>query len=170
RSGFSVCKQGESWLWQGLKFEVLWPPVIRDYASNPYSCVISIRESGRKLSQTQILLTGDIDDVVELLLAKAYPQLTTEVLVVPHHGSATSSTHTWLDKLQPSYALTSINLYNPWRLPSQRIKERYEQRNIVWLTTANEGQISVQFVDNQIKLQRYRQDVATEWFRWQRDK
>ncbi|HIF9511788.1 TPA: DNA internalization-related competence protein ComEC/Rec2 [Photobacterium damselae] len=170
RSGFSVCKQGESWLWQGLKFEVLWPPVIRDYASNPYSCVISIRESGRKLSQTQILLTGDIDDVVELLLAKAYPQLTTEVLVVPHHGSATSSTHTWLDKLQPSYALTSINLYNPWRLPSQHIKERYEQRNIVWLTTANEGQISVQFVDNQIKLQRYRQDVATEWFRWQRDK
>ncbi|MBE8129442.1 hypothetical protein Q8W15_20240 [Photobacterium damselae subsp. piscicida] len=66
--------------------------------------------------------------------------------------------------------MTSINLYNPWRLPSQRIKERYEQRNIVWLTTANEGQISVQFVDEQIKLQRYRQDVATEWFRWQRDK
>jgi len=166
RDGFMPCRRGESWQWQQLDFRVLWPPRLVVRAANPHSCVIEI--SDRALSPanpTSVLLTGDIDAISELLLAKLEPEIAPDVLLVPHHGSKTSSTKTWLASMDPSYALVSVARYNPWQLPSAEVKQRYLDKGAAWLTTARNGQVSFTIEDGKLGLLRYRQEVKDSWFR-----
>lgn len=111
------------------------------------------------------MLTGDIDAISELLLAKLEPEIAPDVLLVPHHGSKTSSTNTWLAAMDPVYALVSVARYNPWQLPSAEVKQRYLDEGATWLTTAQNGQVSVIIEEGKIDLSRYRQEVKDSWFR-----
>ncbi|OLQ73390.1 DNA internalization-related competence protein ComEC/Rec2 [Photobacterium proteolyticum] len=166
RAGFMPCLRGEQWQWLQLDFRVLWPPRLVERAANPHSCVIEI--SDRTLSPdnpTSVLLTGDIDAISELLLANLEPGLNPEVLLVPHHGSNSSSTATWLAKMTPAYALVSVARYSPWPLPSAAVRQRYVDKGAVWLSTARSGQVSVSIYNGDIDILRYRQEVKNSWYR-----
>ncbi|MCW8327280.1 DNA internalization-related competence protein ComEC/Rec2 [Photobacterium sp. SDRW27] len=166
RDGFKPCRRGELWQWQMLDFRVLWPPKLVSRAANPHSCVIEISDRGlNPANPTSVLLTGDIDAISELLLAQLEPTLAPDALLVPHHGSKTSSTATWLSAMVPDYALVSVARYNPWQLPSAEIKQRYLDKQAVWLSTAESGQVTLTIKAGDIEVQRYRQDVKASWFR-----
>ncbi|MGF1690222.1 DNA internalization-related competence protein ComEC/Rec2 [Photobacterium kagoshimensis] len=169
RMGYLPCIKGQSWQWQSLTFTVIWPPKRVKRAANPHSCVITIsdkllaRQYG--FQATEVLLTGDIDAISELLIARAYPQLSPDVFFVPHHGSKTSSSVTWLERITPQLALVSVGRYNPWQLPAPSVKARYLQRNIPWLSTAELGQVSVVIGQGEVQYQAARTNFRQAWYR-----
>ena len=92
-----ACVKGESWRWDGVEFEFLHPEN-RAYARrNNHSCVLKVSARGGSL-----LITADIEDEVEKELINTYgDELRAQVLVVPHHGSKTSSSQEFIASVQP---------------------------------------------------------------------
>lgn len=163
RDGFSTCVMGQKWQWQGLEFTVKWPPTTTIRATNSDSCVIHVQALGGK--GPRVLLTGDIDAKSELVMLTQAQTEQADIIVVPHHGSSTSSTQTLLDTIQPSVAIVSIGYFNPWGLPSAAVKRRYQANNIDWISTQDSGQVTINIHQNnyQIKQQRYHYSQA--WYR-----
>nr|WP_159063835.1 DNA internalization-related competence protein ComEC/Rec2 [Thaumasiovibrio occultus] len=164
--GFLPCRRGEQWQWRGLEFTVLWPPMLVERPSNPHSCVVGV---GR--GETGILLTGDIDAVSEILMMRSnifadwlnnYPQ---PYLLVPHHGSKTSSTNLLLTTVEPKAALVSASATNPWGLPASAILQRYADHNIPVWSTREHGQVSIQFDQYGARIVGQRTTTQAYWYR-----
>ena len=125
------CLAGQSWRWDGVDFEVLHP-LPADYdsttKSNAMSCVLRISNG----TQTA-LLAGDLEAAQELRLVgnpDMLPKLKADFLLMPHHGSKTSSTGAFLDAVQPQFALAQAGYRNRFNHPVDSVLERYRQRNI----------------------------------------
>ncbi|MEQ4923895.1 DNA internalization-related competence protein ComEC/Rec2 [Proteus hauseri] len=154
------CLQGQSWRWKGLFFHALWPINLHTSPKNNESCVISVSD-GRQ----SILLTGDIEKESEAQLVRLKNnQLKADILQVPHHGSQTSSTLSFIQAVSPNIALVSAARYSPWRLPSGKVHRRYKNEAINWLTTPISGQISIEFKQNKRDVLTYRQDILPRWY------
>ena len=153
------CERGERWVWQSLYFEVLWPDGRYQKSKNDGSCVIRISDG-----KHQVLLTGDIEKQAEMQLVKSENRLSATVLQVPHHGSNTSSTESFIRAVNPSFALVSVARYSPWRLPSDKVQHRYRHHGTDWHDTAHSGQISVHFLNDDITLVTYRHHLSARWF------
>lgn len=155
-----ACVQGERWQWRNLTFTVLWPPQPVDYAENDDSCVVQIDDGTRR-----VLLTGDIEKAAERhLVATQRDALAADLLQIPHHGSQTSSTVSFLQAVNADYALASTGRYNPWRLPSNSVVKRYRQRGQRWVDTAHAGQVSVRFFGDKWTVCRYREQLSPRWY------
>jgi competence protein ComEC len=89
-----------------------------------------------------ILLTGDIESPVEKLLVHAAVLQPTDIVLVPHHGSGTSSSQPFIAALQPSLAIVSAGFGNRWGMPRTEIVERWEHSAARVLNTATAGAIS----------------------------
>lgn len=123
------CEAGLRWDWDGVEFEVLHPLPI-DYETpvkpNALSCVLRIR-NGRQTA----LLTGDIEQAQEArLVASEGDRLRADVLLVPHHGSNTSSTDAFLDAVAPRLAIVQAGYRNRFGHPTARVMARYAERKI----------------------------------------
>jgi hypothetical protein len=100
-----------------VRFALLHPatddPVPRK--TNDLSCVLRVSAGARSM-----LLTGDIERASEALLVARSPQsLRADVLLVPHHGSKTSSSEEFLAAVGPSMAVIPGGLSQSFR-PSKR--------------------------------------------------
>lgn len=162
RAAFSECVIGQTWQWQGLEFAVKWPPKATSRAANSDSCVIRIQAIEGK--GPSILLTGDIDAKSELVMLMQTQAWQTDIIIVPHHGSNTSSTQTLLSAISPSLAVASIGHFNPWGLPSQAVKKRYQDNHINWLSTQDSGQITITMTDDGYSVKRQRH-YSQDWYR-----
>jgi len=94
-----------------------------------------------------ILLTGDIEAEEEQRLLAAYgPMFDAKehlILKVPHHGSATSSTSSFLDGIKPDIALASVGASNRFGHPDELVVERFAQKGVPLLTTVEQGAMRV---------------------------
>ena len=119
------CVEGMWWEWDGVTFTVLHPHPA-DYAqsarkSNDLSCVLRIESAGGS-----VLLTGDIEAAAELELLQRSPAvLMSDVLVVPHHGSRTSSTTAFVAAVAPRMAIIAAGYRNRFGHPRAEILARY---------------------------------------------
>ena len=91
-----------------------------------------------------ILFTGDIYEAAEAELLAAFPRLRCSILKIPHHGSATSSSQPFLEKLRPSIALLSVGSQNSFNLPHPAVIKRYEDVGCRILRTDEDGAVSVE--------------------------
>lgn len=157
---YQPCIQGVTWQWQQLQFAVLWPPkqVIRAY--NPHSCVIKISDG-----ISSVLLTGDITTISEWLLVRQPEQLQADVLLVPHHGSNSSSSMAFINAVSPSVAIASVAKNNQWHLPSSEVKARYSQNGTKWFDTGQSGQINIDFDSTGWVLSEMRASQSLAWYR-----
>jgi competence protein ComEC len=116
-----ACRAGERWQWDGVQFEFLHPDAAR-WSGNDSSCVLRISTGDRA-----VLLTGDIQAAAEqALLARAgADRLRATVLVVPHHGSRSSSTAAFVTAVSPDLALVPAGWANRWGFPKAEVVERY---------------------------------------------
>jgi competence protein ComEC len=128
------CEAGQSWTWDGVRFDVLHPlpgDFDRKLRSNAMSCVIRVESALINGKSRSALLTGDIEKAEEAsLLALHGAALKTDVLVVPHHGSKTSSTAAFLDAVQPDVAVFQAGYRNRFGHPANEVLGRYRERNI----------------------------------------
>nr|WP_315480049.1 ComEC/Rec2 family competence protein [uncultured Rhodoferax sp.] len=125
------CEAGQRWVWDGVPFEVLHPQVA-DYAApakpNALSCVLRIGTGDRSA-----LLVGDIEAVQEARLVQAWQgtnHLRAAVLLVPHHGSKTSSTPEFLQAVAPQWALVQAGYRNRFGHPAAPVVTRYTEARI----------------------------------------
>ncbi len=154
------CLQGGVWQWKDLTFNALWPLTLSRSPKNNDSCVISLTDGN-----SVILLTGDLEKEGEAqLLRRKKAYLKADILQVPHHGSQTSSTLAFIQAISPKYALVSAARYSPWRLPSDKVHNRYKKEAIDWLTTSINGQISIEFKHGKIDVVTYRRDILPRWY------
>ena len=160
-AGYSPCIKGANWWWRALHFEVVWPPEMVSRAKNQHSCVVLVSDIVGK----RLLLTGDIDAVGEWLLSRDNNQLKADVMLVPHHGSRTSSTRHFIEKVRPQWAIASVEKGGQWHLPSPSVVDLYEFLGASWLDTADSGQISVNFQTSKITISTKRSDGNQPWYR-----
>ncbi|TAN84336.1 MAG: DNA internalization-related competence protein ComEC/Rec2, partial [Gallionella sp.] len=118
------CRDGESWDWDGVHFEMLHPDAasyaeakIRD---NDRGCVLRI-----SIGNQHILLAADIEKKSEQrLLGEHADQMYTSLLVVPHHGSKTSSTFEFVAATLPDFAVFTTGYRNRFGHPKEEVLQR----------------------------------------------
>ena len=131
------CMLGQRWVWDDVTFEVLHPDA-GDYdvpnKSNAMSCVLRITSA-----RSAALLVGDIEAPQELRLAtgNVAALLQADFLLVPHHGSKTSSSPVFLDAVKPRVALAQSGYRNRFGHPVASVVGRYAERSIA-LTRSSE--------------------------------
>jgi competence protein ComEC len=138
------CVAGQAWQWDGVDFVVLHPSA-SDYdspqKSNAMSCVLRIRTP-----QASVLLAGDIELAQETRLVSDQQndglKLKSTMLLVPHHGSKTSSSAEFLDAVQPQLAIVQAGYRNRFGHPAPSVMERYNERHIKVIDTAHCGAMS----------------------------
>ncbi|MBB1199904.1 ComEC family protein [Enterobacteriaceae bacterium 89] len=158
--GHQPCFRGESWQWQGLRFQAHWPLPGTKETGNNRSCVVSVDDGHHS-----VLLTGDIETPAEMSMLSHYWQHLRSTLVqVPHHGSSTSSSVALLRQVGGQIALASAARYNAWHLPSIKVKARYQQQNYQWLDTPHQGQVTVTFSTEDWQIQSLRDQIFPRWY------
>jgi len=134
----SSCKAGQKWSWNGVNFEVLHPVSTYKRLNNS-SCVLKVWNQFYSL-----LLPGDIESRAERdMLKYSVDKLKADILLVPHHGSNTSSSIEWLDKVKPQIAVVSAGYRNRFAHPTQRVLKNYEIVSSRVLNTAISGMIQI---------------------------
>jgi len=122
------CVAGERWTWDGVDFAILHPAEADPEGftrPNALSCVLRVT-NGRAAA----LLTGDIEQVQESALAARAPDLRADLLLVPHHGSRTSSSAALLDAVRPRIALIQAGWRNRFGHPASEVLARLYERGI----------------------------------------
>ncbi|MES1925426.1 DNA internalization-related competence protein ComEC/Rec2 [Salinisphaera sp. T31B1] len=135
------CHAGESWTWDGVEFAFLYPPAGQDVSAprNERSCVLRIGGPGGS-----VLLTGDIEAPAERALVSTEPgRIKVDVLLVAHHGSATSTSPAFVAAVAPSYALISAGWHNRWGFPAAAVVDRLRRQDARLADTATGGALSV---------------------------
>lgn len=154
------CIKGRSWQWQHLRFEVLFPQKRVLDPGNEDSCVIRVSDG-----TNAILLTGDIPKGQEKRMLEDGALLKSDVLLVAHHGSKTSSSKPFIEAVNPGVAIVSTGRYTPWNLPHPDVRARFKAQNIRWYETAKQGQISVFFSKKGWSVSSKRSFLEPFWFR-----
>jgi competence protein ComEC len=126
------CAAGQHWDWDGVQFDMLHPQAAdydRAHTPNANSCVLRIQSAG---AAPQIaLLVGDIEAAQEQALLNAQAPVKADLLLVPHHGSKTSSSEAFLDAVQPRLAWVQSGYRNRYGHPALPVMQRYYDRGIV---------------------------------------
>lgn len=138
------CIAGSHWDWDGVRFDVLNPSegdlANAALTSNARSCVLRVATP-----QRAVLLTGDIEEREERrLLDQAQPEaLRAHILVVPHHGSGTSSHAAFVRAVQPDMAIFQLGFANRYRHPRADVWQRYARAGAARYRTDETGAITV---------------------------
>lgn len=139
-----LCSQSSA-NWQVLSNNLLYRYLMVDESAwlrlpdnnNNRSCVVQLEWYG-----TRFLLTGDIGKSIEYDLIRKYNnQLKSDVLVLAHHGSSTSTSEVFLQTVAPKQVWISSGFNNKFNHPADDVIQRLHQQNIPWLNTAQEGAI-----------------------------
>jgi competence protein ComEC len=155
-----ACVAGQHWAWDGVRFAVLHPeanvyekPVRK---TNNVSCVLSIENAAGR-----VLLTSDIEAVDEqALLARSPAALRSDILLVPHHGSRTSSTPEFVAAVGARDAIFPVGYLNRYGHPRPEIVEHYKGSRL-WRTD-RDGQVRITLSGN-IGLSAFRQEHRRYW-------
>ena len=140
-----ACMAGQRWTWDDVRFTVLHPTRV-EYddpraKTNDRSCVVRIDSD-----HGSALLTGDLEAKSEALLLRTDPSaLRADVLVVPHHGSRTSSTPAFIHAVAPRIAVFACGYRNRFGHPRPEIVARYAAQSVPMSRTDMEGAVTLSF-------------------------
>ncbi|HJR68912.1 MAG TPA: MBL fold metallo-hydrolase, partial [Gammaproteobacteria bacterium] len=132
-----VCESGQQWQWDGVRFAILHPGADFAARGNDSSCVLSVTTGAATL-----LVTGDVERLGERALLTE--RIAADVVVVPHHGSATSSSPEFVAAAGAKLAIVSAGFANRWGFPRPEVRQRWEQRGAAVVVTGEAGAVSVE--------------------------
>lgn len=149
------CVAGQSWVWDGVLFKLLRPSAAdlaqrERMADNALSCVLQVTALAGSPSQHAhsgtgrvALLTGDAEAEQEAaMVAELGHELRADLLVVPHHGSKTSSTQAFLEVVQPAESVIQVGRRNRYGHPAPIVLARYQAMGLPFVTTPDCGAFS----------------------------
>ncbi|WP_153100707.1 DNA internalization-related competence protein ComEC/Rec2 [Paraburkholderia hayleyella] len=174
------CAAGQRWHWDGVDFTLLWPdPGPLQGRPNAHSCVlrISIAHAAHATGPAKApgmrvraapgmaaLLTADIEAAAERRLLERDPQaLQAQVLLVPHHGSKTSSTEPFLDAIDPQLAVFQVGYRSRFHHPHPSVWARYQARQIELTRSDEDGAARIDVTRAGLVLERYRSMHRRYW-------
>jgi competence protein ComEC len=160
-----ACRRGEQWSWDGVEFTILHPDPADGFSGNNASCVLRVAVAGGQ----SLLLPGDIERAAErLLLQDQGERLAASVLVMPHHGSKTSSSAGFVKAVSPAFALAPAGYMNRYRFPATEVVASYAEKGVRVLRTGHSGAITVKLSPRTAypQLSRYR-DRGQRYWNWQ---
>lgn len=156
------CRAGLSWEWDGVYFRILHPAATGTWKGNNASCVLKVEAAGRG-----ILIPGDIEKEVETrLLSGARDGLRSDLVLMPHHGSKSSSTMGFIQAVAPMYVIVSSGYRNRYGFPDAGVVRRWRSAGAEVLNTAELGAIEVRVdADGSIPVPAsYRQQRHRYWW------
>ena len=160
------CLAGQRWRWDGVDFELLHPlpgaadaaPGLRAVRPNTLSCVLRIVSADGAAA----LLAGDIESAQEqALVARAAP-LTADLLLLPHHGSKTSSSAAFLAAVQPRTALVQAAYRSRFGHPAPEVVQRLQAHGIAVVQSPRCGAATWQS-DQPARVRCERVEAARYW-------
>ncbi len=130
-----LCNELTEWDWDGVQFLMLNQANANAKNRNDRSCVLKV------MTQNQsILLTGDIEKGAEQSLLATHPELLhSSIIVVPHHGSLTSSSKEFVKQVNAKYALYPVGMGNHYGFPKGDIVKRYAEQGSENIVVAYSG-------------------------------
>lgn len=138
-AGAMACVDGQRWTWDGVTFTFLAPPPGVADNPNDASCVLRVAGAGGA-----VLLTGDIERAAEReLLARHRHRLRAAAVLVPHHGSRTSSSPAFVAAVGASVAIVSAARHSRHGHPHPQVAARYRRAGGEVWNTAEEGAITL---------------------------
>jgi len=157
------CFAGQGWEWDGVRFDMLHPAwasyensAITD---NDRSCVLRVTSAHGSL-----LLPADIERGSEAALLERSPDgLQADVLVVPHHGSKTSSTPEFLHAVAPRVAIFTVGYRNRFGHPKEEVLERYRALGGRLYRSDSDGAVLLDFTARGIGLTVWREARRRYW-------
>ena len=157
------CSAGQRWLWDGVAFEVLHPAA-EAYGGtgkpNHFSCVLRVEAGGRR-----ILLTSDIEAPDEAALLARYPgDLAAEVMLMPHHGSKTSSTPEFLQAVGATQAVIPVGYRNRFGHPKDEVTDRYAAMGTRLWRTDRDGAVRIALAGNGVAMSGWRHERRRYWY------
>ncbi|QLF93039.1 DNA internalization-related competence protein ComEC/Rec2 [Pseudomonas sp. ABC1] len=130
------CGSGRRWSWDGVDFS-LWQWA-RAGNGNQASCVLSVEAGGER-----ILLTGDIDSAAERAWLASSMAVPLDWLVLPHHGSRSSSSMALLAATSPSAVLISRSRHNAFGHPHPTVLARVRHIGAQVYDSAEQGAVRI---------------------------
>ncbi len=134
------CQSGISWEVESVNFGFLHPNFATRGGDNNRSCVL-LAHSGK----SRVLLTGDIETAAEAQLLSnfgANERFPVTIMSAPHHGSKTSSTQDFVDRMRPEYVVFSAGARNRFGFPHSDVKLRYNLSGSRVFVTGTDGAVS----------------------------
>ncbi len=155
-----LCVAGQRWQWDGVVFEILHPTMDYVGKKNDRSCVLKVQAGTQS-----VLMTGDIETKSEKDLIQRVPQaLASTVLIVPHHGSKTSSSEAFIAAVHPHYAIITVGYANSYGHPKPAILQRYQEASIPVFDSIHHGAVSFTLnSEAPLKIQSYRLKYKNFW-------
>lgn len=112
-------------------------PISMGYeAINNYSIVIKLQ-----YGKNSFLFTGDAEKASEMEMLRRGYDLTADVLKLGHHGSITSTSNEFLDRVNPKYAVICTDYANKYKHPHNSVMKRLKSRMIKVYRTDENGTI-----------------------------
>lgn len=136
--GAVPCTAGDGWTWDGVGFRVVHPGAGETWNDNDGSCALRVASQGGVA-----LLLADTQHRAERAMLSR--DLAADVVLVPHHGSASSSSPAFVAAVAARSALVSAGYGNRWGLPRDEVVERWHEGGAAVHTTAAGGALQVRF-------------------------
>ncbi|MGE0383565.1 MAG: DNA internalization-related competence protein ComEC/Rec2 [Gammaproteobacteria bacterium] len=158
-TGGLQCRRGGRWRWDGVEFRFLHPPQGWRSGDNDSSCVLRIAGTSGAA-----LLAGDIERSAErALLDAGADALRAEIVVVPHHGSRSSSTPEFVAAVGASLAVVSSGYRNRFGFPAEVVVQRWRRSGAHVVDTARDGAVTIDGVAALARPVLYRHDSRRYW-------
>ncbi|MDR2364451.1 MAG: DNA internalization-related competence protein ComEC/Rec2, partial [Zoogloeaceae bacterium] len=161
-----LCRQGQRWEWDGARFEFLYPPPGRILkGENSDSCLLKVSVGATQTSPGQrILLTGDLHARDERrVLAGNSADVSAEVVLVPHHGSRSSSSPPFVAAVNARWAIASVGYRNRFGHPRPDVVARYARQGARFLRTDQDGALILDITPNGVTVRRWRREARRYW-------
>ena len=157
------CVAGQRWQWDGVVFDVLWPQA-GPLATKPNatSCVLKVTSAAGRSALLAADIEADVERELLQLGQRETAWLQADVLIVPHHGSKTSSTEPFLDAVRPRVAVFQVGYRNRFNHPNPTVFERYRLRHIELSRSDEDGAARME-VSAGVSIERFRQTHARYW-------
>jgi competence protein ComEC len=157
------CVDGDAWEWDSVRFEMLNPEVgsynFAELKDNDRSCVLRVVSAHGSL-----LLPADVErDAERGLLQRHGAGLRSDVLVIPHHGSRTSSTPAFVAAVAPRLAIVAAGYRNRFGHPHPAVVATYRRQGTRLLRTDRSGAIVLELGEGGLKTREWRMREPRYW-------
>ena len=153
-----TCTAGAAWEWDGVVFRVLHPPRAFEGSDNDRSCALHVTGAGGT-----VLLLADPEAEAESALVGQ--PIAADVVLVPHHGSASSSSPALVAAVSARVAIASAGFGNRWGMPRADVVARWRAAGTAVIDTAGQGAVRVRVppVAGSIEIETERRDNPHWW-------